>query len=102
MEARVKYDPYGVVGAILPFNWPPLHFSKKTAPAIAAGSTVRIKPGEHAPLARLRLVGRVSEVLPQAGDSAVTRPASGPPLNAHPRVELLPLHRPPSPGRAVL
>ena len=27
IEARVKYEPYGVVAAILPFNWPPLHFS---------------------------------------------------------------------------
>ena len=29
IEARVIYEPYGVVAAILPFNWPPIHFSKK-------------------------------------------------------------------------
>ena len=31
------YEPYGVVAAILPFNWPPIHFTKKSAPALAAG-----------------------------------------------------------------
>ena len=37
VEARVAYEPYGVVAAILPFNWPPIHFSKKCAPALAVG-----------------------------------------------------------------
>ena len=45
IEARIVYEPYGVVAAILPFNWPPIHFTKKCAPAIAAGNTVVIKPG---------------------------------------------------------
>ena len=51
------YEPYGVVAAILPFNWPPLHFTQEDArPALAAGNTVVIKPGEQAPLTVLRLV----------------------------------------------
>ena len=78
IEARVKYEPYGVVAAILPFNWPPLHFSKKTAPAIAAGNTVVIKPGEQAPLAVLRLVELVSQVLPPGVVNAVTGGPPGP------------------------
>src|ERR1700734_2319135 len=36
IEARVIYEPYGVVAAILPFNWPPIHFTKKCAPALTA------------------------------------------------------------------
>lgn len=63
IEARVLYEPYGVVAAILPFNWPPIHFTKKSAPALAAGNTVVVKPGEQAPLTVLRLaelVGRFS------------------------------------------
>ena len=55
IEARVIYEPYGVVAAILPFNWPPIHFTKKSAPALAAGNTVVVKPGEQAPLTVLRL-----------------------------------------------
>ena len=37
IEAHVTYEPYGVVAAILPFNWPPIHFSKKCAPGFGRG-----------------------------------------------------------------
>jgi acyl-CoA reductase-like NAD-dependent aldehyde dehydrogenase len=87
IEARVIYEPYGVVAAILPFNWPPIHFTKKSAPALAAGNTVIIKPGEQAPLTVLRLVELANQVLPPGVLNAVPGPAAGPALAAHPRVE---------------
>jgi acyl-CoA reductase-like NAD-dependent aldehyde dehydrogenase len=87
IEARVYYEPYGVVAAILPFNWPPIHFSKKCAPAIAVGNTVVIKPGEQAPLTILRLVEIANEVLPPGVINAVSGLAAGPALASHPRVE---------------
>jgi acyl-CoA reductase-like NAD-dependent aldehyde dehydrogenase len=87
IEARVIYEPYGVVAAILPFNWPPIHFTKKCAPALAAGNTVIVKPGEQAPLTVLRLVELASEVLPPGVLNAVPGMAAGPALSAHPRVE---------------
>jgi acyl-CoA reductase-like NAD-dependent aldehyde dehydrogenase len=87
IEARVIYEPYGVVAAILPFNWPPIHFTKKCAPALAAGNTVIIKPGEQAPLTVLRLVELANQVLPPGVINAVPGPAAGPALSAHPRVE---------------
>jgi acyl-CoA reductase-like NAD-dependent aldehyde dehydrogenase len=87
IEARVIYEPYGVVAAILPFNWPPIHFTKKCAPALAAGNTVVIKPGEQAPLTVLRLVELANEVLPPGVLNAVPGIAAGPALSAHPRVE---------------
>jgi acyl-CoA reductase-like NAD-dependent aldehyde dehydrogenase len=102
IEARVKYEPYGVVAAILPFNWPPLHFSKKTAPALAAGNTVVIKPGEQAPLAVLRLVELVNQVLPPGVVNAVAGPAAGPALTANPTVERITFTGATSTGRAVL
>ena len=52
IEARVVYEPYGVVAAILPFNWPPIHFTKKCAPALIAGNTVVIKPRRAGPADR--------------------------------------------------
>ena len=64
IETRVIYEPYGVVACILPFNWPPIHFAKKGAPALITGNTVVIKPGEQAPLTVLRLVEIANEVLP--------------------------------------
>jgi acyl-CoA reductase-like NAD-dependent aldehyde dehydrogenase len=40
-------EPFGVVGAIIPFNWPPIHTGGKLAPALAVGNTVVIKPSEQ-------------------------------------------------------
>lgn len=87
IEARVIYEPYGVVAAILPFNWPPIHFTKKSAPALAAGNTVIVKPGEQAPLTVLRLVELANEVLPPGVVNSVPGVDAGPALATHPRVE---------------
>ncbi len=87
IEARVVYEPYGVVAAILPFNWPPIHFTKKCAPALAAGNVVIVKPGEQAPLTVLRLVELANEVLPPGVLNAVPGVSAGPALASHPRVE---------------
>lgn len=87
IEANVIYEPYGVVAAILPFNWPPIHFTKKCAPALAVGNTVVVKPGEQAPLTVLRLVEIANEVLPPGVLNAVPGVAVGPALSQHPKVE---------------
>ena len=42
--------PVGVVGAIIPWNFPLLMFAWKVAPALAAGCTIVIKPAEYTPL----------------------------------------------------
>src|ERR1700734_749664 len=86
IEARVIYEPYGVAARILPFNWPPIHFTKKCAPALAAGNTVIVKPGEQAPLTVLRLVELANEVLPPGVLNAVPGLGAGPALSQHPGV----------------
>jgi acyl-CoA reductase-like NAD-dependent aldehyde dehydrogenase len=102
VEARVIYEPYGVVAAILPFNWPPVHFTKKCAPALAAGNTVVVKPGEQAPLTVLRLAELANEVLPPGVLNAVPGIAAGPALSAHPRVERITFTGATATGRQVL
>jgi acyl-CoA reductase-like NAD-dependent aldehyde dehydrogenase len=102
IEARVVYEPYGVVAAILPFNWPPIHFTKKSAPALAAGNTVIIKPGEQAPLTVLRLVEIANEVLPPGVLNAVPGMSAGPALSAHPRVERITFTGATATGQRVL
>ncbi|KAI9700994.1 MAG: hypothetical protein M1820_006639 [Bogoriella megaspora] len=62
---HVHHEPYGVVAAILPFNWPPIHCGGKIAPALAMGNTVVIKPGEQAPLTVVRIVMILQSVLPK-------------------------------------
>lgn len=56
-------EPVGVVGAIVPWNFPLVLASGKLAPALACGSTVVLKPAEQTPLTALRL----AECLREAG-----------------------------------
>ncbi|HET7626791.1 MAG TPA: aldehyde dehydrogenase family protein [Bacillales bacterium] len=58
-----RREPIGVMGAILPFNFPIDLFSHKVAPALAAGNAVVLKPATEAPLT----VIRVTELLYEAG-----------------------------------
>ncbi|MGH3196694.1 MAG: aldehyde dehydrogenase family protein [Streptosporangiaceae bacterium] len=102
IEARVIYEPYGVVAAILPFNWPPIHFTKKCAPALAAGNTVVVKPGEQAPLTVLRLTELANEILPPGVLNAVPGLAAGAALSAHPQVERITFTGATATGRRVL
>lgn len=62
--SSIVHEPYGVVVGILPFNWPPIHCGGKSAPALAAGNTIILKPGEQAPLTVMRIIELVSEILP--------------------------------------
>jgi acyl-CoA reductase-like NAD-dependent aldehyde dehydrogenase len=62
----VLREPYGVVGAISPWNYPLLMATWKIAPALAAGNTVVLKPAEQAPLSCLRL----AELFVEAGGPA--------------------------------
>ena len=48
-------EPLGVVGAIIPWNFPMIMVGWKTAPALAAGNTVVLKPAEVTPLTALRI-----------------------------------------------
>jgi len=50
-----RYEPLGVVAAIVPWNFPLLLASWKVAPALACGNTVVLKPAELTPLSALRL-----------------------------------------------
>ncbi len=51
----VLREPFGVVGAISPWNYPLLMATWKIAPALAAGNSVVLKPAEQSPLSALRL-----------------------------------------------
>ena len=102
VEARITYEPYGVVAAILPFNWPPIHFSKKCAPALAAGNTVVIKPGEQAPLTVMRLVEIANEVLPAGVINGVAGISAGAALVAHPRIERISFTGSTATGRKIM
>ena len=57
-------EPFGVIAGIVPFNWPPIHTAGKTAPALAVGNAIVLKPPEQTPSVVLRMVELIASVLP--------------------------------------
>jgi phenylacetaldehyde dehydrogenase len=83
-------EPLGVVGQIIPWNFPLLMAAWKLGPALATGNCVVLKPAEQTPLTALRLAGLIAEagvpdgvvnVVPGFGETA------GAALAAHPDVD---------------
>lgn len=58
----VKREPIGVVGQIVPWNFPLMFCAWKMGPALAAGNTVVLKPAEITPLSTLRIAELMAEV----------------------------------------
>src|SRR5439155_113254 len=84
-------EPYGVVGAIVPWNVPILLSAVKIAPALAAGNTMVLKPSADAPLAVLELARICQTHLPAGVLNVITGTGdeSGAALAAHPLVRKL-------------
>jgi phenylacetaldehyde dehydrogenase len=86
----MRPEPVGVVGAIIPWNFPLLMCGYKLGPSLAAGCTVVLKPAEQTPLAALRLGELITEVgFPPGVVNVVTGfgEDAGAPLAAHPDVD---------------
>jgi acyl-CoA reductase-like NAD-dependent aldehyde dehydrogenase len=83
-------EPYGVVAAIAPFNFPLLLMSWKLAPALAAGNTIVAKPPHQNPLSSL-LLAKAYDVLPPGVINIVTGDGetTGEALIKHPQVDLI-------------
>ncbi|RQG98983.1 aldehyde dehydrogenase family protein [Natrarchaeobius oligotrophus] len=82
-------EPHGVVGAIIPWNYPIAQASWKLAPALAAGNTVVIKPAEQTPLSILAFLEEIEDLLPDGVVNVVTgfgEPA-GSAITGHPGVD---------------
>jgi len=58
------HEPLGVVGQIIPWNFPILMATWKLAPALAAGNCVVLKPAEQTPASIMVLMGLIGDVLP--------------------------------------
>ena len=85
-------EPVGVVGCVLPWNFPLLMMAWKIAPALAAGNSVIVKPAEQTSLTALRLAELaidagiprgVLNVIPGMG------PDVGEPIGLHPDVDMV-------------
>ncbi|MFJ3482207.1 aldehyde dehydrogenase family protein [Pseudomonas sp. NPDC090202] len=87
--ARLRREPCGVVGLIVPWNFPMVTTAWKLAPALAAGCCVLLKPSEVTPLAELELARIIAASgLPEGVFNVVcgTGLAVGAPLSGHPGI----------------
>ena len=73
-ERRVvtRFTPVGVVGAIVPWNFPILLAIWKIAPALMSGSTMILKPSPYTPLCNLKLVELAQQAIPPGVISALS------------------------------
>ncbi len=86
-RVEVHRNPLGVVGAIVPWNFPLLLMAFKLPPALIAGNTMVIKPAPTTPLSTLRLAELISEIVPAGVVNFITDANDlGAPMTAHPDV----------------
>ena len=87
----VLKQPYGVIGCIVPWNYPILLLMWKLAPALAAGNTVVIKPATQTPLTTLEMMEECFSHLPPGVVNVVSGPGRevGEALLAHPDVPFI-------------
>jgi 4-(gamma-glutamylamino)butanal dehydrogenase len=90
--ALIRREPLGVVGAIVPWNYPLIISAWKIGPALVAGNSVVLKPAEQSPLGAIVLAALAKEaglpdgvfnVVPGFGEKA------GKPLALHPDVDMI-------------
>ncbi len=81
-------EPLGVVGQIIPFNFPLLMAAWKLAPALAAGNCSVLKPASPTPWSILKLMEVIEDIVPPGVINVVTGPGAeiGKALAANPRI----------------
>ena len=90
--ALITREPVGVVGVIVPWNYPMIMAAWKIAPALAAGNSVVLKPSEKSPLTALCLADLALEAgIPPGVFNVVTGfgPEAGSPLALHMDVDCI-------------
>ncbi|MBN3724801.1 aldehyde dehydrogenase [Burkholderia sp. Ac-20379] len=90
--ALIVREPVGVVGLVLPWNFPLLMLAWKIGPALASGCAIVVKPAEETSLTAVRVAELALEAGIPAGIFNVvtgTGPAVGEPLGRHPDVDVV-------------
>lgn len=101
--SETRHVPLGVVGGIVPWNFPILLGIFKIAPALLAGNTIVIKPSPYTPLTMLKLGELMREHLPPGVFNVITGDdALGPMLTAHPDIDKISFTGSSDTGRRVM
>ncbi len=98
------HEPLGVVGQIIPWNFPILMATWKLAPALAAGNCVVLKPAEQTPLSILILMGLIEDILPAGVLNIVNGFGleAGKPLASSPRIKKIAFTGETTTGRLIM
>ncbi len=104
MTAYHYKEPLGVVGQIIPWNFPILMAVWKLAPALAAGNCVVLKPAEQTPVSILVLVELIGDILPPGVLNVVNGfgAEAGKPLASSPRIRKIAFTGETTTGRLIL
>ncbi|MDQ4489487.1 aldehyde dehydrogenase family protein [Sinomonas sp. ASV486] len=98
------HEPLGVVGQIIPWNFPLLMATWKLAPALAAGNAVVLKPAEQTPASILVLAELISDLLPAGVLNVVNGfgVEAGKPLASSPRIRKIAFTGETTTGRLIM
>jgi aldehyde dehydrogenase len=98
------HEPIGVVGQIIPWNFPLLMATWKMAPALAAGCCVVVKPAEQTPTSIMCLMELIGDLLPAGVLNIVTGfgPEAGKPLASSPRINKVSFTGETTTGRLIM
>ena len=85
--SRTRRVPVGVVGGIVPWNFPVMMAMQKIAPAILSGCTIVLKPSPFTPLTTLRLAELIKDAVPAGVVNIITGEDDlGPMITSHPDI----------------
>ncbi|RVW01063.1 aldehyde dehydrogenase [Rhodococcus xishaensis] len=98
------HEPLGVVGQIIPWNFPILMATWKLAPALAAGNAVVLKPAEQTPASILYLFSIIGDLLPPGVVNIVNGfgTEAGKPLASSPRIRKIAFTGETTTGRLIM
>jgi aldehyde dehydrogenase len=98
------HEPLGVVGQIIPWNFPILMATWKLAPALVTGNCVVLKPAEQTPVSILFLIEAIADLLPPGVVNIVNGfgPEAGKPLATHPDIKKVAFTGETTTGRLIM
>ncbi|MBW0535323.1 hypothetical protein O181_075038 [Austropuccinia psidii MF-1] len=98
------HEPIGVVGQIIPWNFPLMMLSWKLAPALATGNTIVLKTAEQTPLSALYVCKLIKDIFPAGVVNILSGfgPSAGSAIVDHPKIQKIAFTGSTAVGKAIL